>query len=91
MYESPDTPSEIKEIQRQIWMSKTPAERFRIAAAHSDDMRRARINTLKIQHPELTHEQIILLILKNMRAEDETIAWLDTIGVWEKLPEHLRP
>ena len=72
-------------------MSKTPAERFRIAAAHSDDMRRARINSLKIQYPDFTHEQIILLILKDMREEDENIAWLDTIGVWAKLPEALRP
>ena len=90
MFQSEDTPPHIKKIQQDIWMRKTPGERLEIGLKHSDDMRKMRIAVLKEQYPDLSHQQIILLILKDIRKEDPTIAWLDSLNVWEKLPIELR-
>ena len=81
---------DIKKIQHDILFSKTPEERMEQGLQFIDEMHQVRINGLKAAYPNLSHEQIIIVMMKKMRKDDEQLAWLDTIGVWEKLPIDLQ-
>jgi hypothetical protein len=90
MFYSEDTPLHIKEIQKAIMYRKTESERFEQGIQFIGQMHEVRINRYKLAHPDLSHEQIIILMMRDMRQKDEQLAWLDTIGVWEKLPVYLQ-
>jgi len=72
-----DTPQHVADLQYQIFLSKTPDERFALGIAyieHHWNLMRAGIKTL---NPDFSEEQITTEIIKRMKQQDQSLNWLD--------------
>ena len=79
MYLSPDTPMAVKEIQQQIWLSKSMEERLRLSAQMIDDAIALQIHGIRMRHPDWTEQQIRHYRLRRMMQSDPSLAWLERI------------
>ena len=79
MYLSPDTPMAVKEIQQQIWLSKSIEERLRLSAQMIDDAIALQIHGIRMRHPDWTEQQIRHYRLRRMMKTDPSLTWLEGI------------
>jgi hypothetical protein len=59
-----DTPPEIQDLQRQLFLRMSPKERFAHGMQQIEDVRRIAENSLRQAHPEASTAEIKVLLLQ---------------------------
>ncbi|HRK28138.1 MAG TPA: hypothetical protein PK239_12730 [Chitinophagales bacterium] len=72
-----DTPQHITDLQYQIYMSKTPEERFALGIAFIEFHGKLIRAGIKAQYPDYTEEQITKEFIKRIKQQDRSLDWLE--------------
>lgn len=78
-----DTSVEIEKKYREIIMSKSIDARFKMGLEMTEFGRQLTIAGIKAEIPGIMEKQLNIEILKRMRKYDESLYWLDKIGLWQ--------
>jgi hypothetical protein len=77
-----DTSFEIEKKYKEIIMSKTSEERFRMGLEMTEAGRLLMIAGIKSEHPDIKEIELKKEILKRLRKYDNTLFWLDNLQLW---------
>lgn len=77
-----DTSEDMEKKQREMIMSKSNEERFLMGLEMIDDGRQLMIAGIKMKNPDISEDEIRIEILKRYRRCDDSLYWLDYLGLW---------
>lgn len=77
-----DTSVEIEKKYKEIIMSKSNDARFKMGLEMTEFGRQLMIAGIKAEIPGIKEKQLNIELLKRIRKYDESLCWLDNIGLW---------